>query len=187
MTTRTMGEPIPRREDPRLVAGDGRYLDDLGSGALAAAFVRSPHAAARILDEDVLDLRGLHSHIGSQIFDTSGFEVAARRVLELQAQIRDARGVELPELDLGGGFGIAYTTQESASGLPAGERQLNFRLAAVNLRDVARGARAFPRGDLGEQAGVVELVKKSLHRRHVRRGSVETPEDFIPGHRRAVE
>ena len=72
-------------------------------------------AALRILDEDVLDLRGLHSHIGSQIFDTSGFEVAARRVLELQAQIRDTRGVELPELDLGGGFGIAYTTQDDPS------------------------------------------------------------------------
>ncbi|BFU42640.1 diaminopimelate decarboxylase [Krasilnikovia sp. MM14-A1004] len=72
-------------------------------------------AAVRVLDEDVLDLRGLHSHIGSQIFDTSGFEVAARRVLELQAQIRDARGVELVELDLGGGFGIAYTTQDDPS------------------------------------------------------------------------
>ncbi|GAB1694141.1 diaminopimelate decarboxylase [Krasilnikovia sp. M28-CT-15] len=72
-------------------------------------------AAVRVLDEGVLDLRGLHSHIGSQIFDTSGFEVAARRVLELQAQIRDARGVELEELDLGGGFGIAYTTQDDPS------------------------------------------------------------------------
>src|SRR5215218_9445524 len=62
VTTRTMGEPIPRREDPRLVAGDGRYLDDLGSGALAAAFVRSPHAAARVLDVDVsgaLEVDGL--------------------------------------------------------------------------------------------------------------------------------
>jgi diaminopimelate decarboxylase len=72
-------------------------------------------AATKIIDEGVLDLRGLHSHIGSQIFDTSGFEVAARRVLDLQAQIRDARGVELEELDLGGGFGIAYTTQDDPS------------------------------------------------------------------------
>jgi diaminopimelate decarboxylase len=76
-------------------------------------------AATKIIDEGVLDLRGLHSHIGSQIFDTSGFEVAARRVVELQAQIRDARGVELPELDLGGGFGIAYTTQDDPA--PAGD------------------------------------------------------------------
>ncbi|MGX6605696.1 diaminopimelate decarboxylase [Micromonosporaceae bacterium Da 78-11] len=72
-------------------------------------------AATQIIDEGVLDLVGLHSHIGSQIFDTNGFEVSARRILELQAQIRDARGVELPDLDLGGGFGIAYTTQDDPS------------------------------------------------------------------------
>jgi aerobic carbon-monoxide dehydrogenase large subunit len=60
--TKIFGEPIARREDPRLVAGDGRYLDDLGAGALAAAFVRSPHAHARIVDIDVtgaLDVPGL--------------------------------------------------------------------------------------------------------------------------------
>jgi diaminopimelate decarboxylase len=72
-------------------------------------------AALRLIDDGVLDLRGLHSHIGSQIFDTNGFEVAARRVIALQTQIRDARGVELPELDLGGGFGIAYTSQDDPS------------------------------------------------------------------------
>src|SRR5690606_17458628 len=55
---------------------------------------------------------GLHSHIGSQIFDTSAFEVAARRVLGLHAEINAAHGVGLPMLCLGGGFGIAYTTQD---------------------------------------------------------------------------
>jgi aerobic carbon-monoxide dehydrogenase large subunit len=62
MTTRMFGEPIARREDPRLVAGDGRFLDDLGTGALAAAFVRSPHARARVVDVDVtgaLEVDGL--------------------------------------------------------------------------------------------------------------------------------
>jgi len=58
-----------------------------------------------------LRLLGLHSHIGSQIFDTSGFEVAARRVLALYARGLEA-GFTLGELDLGGGFGIAYTTQD---------------------------------------------------------------------------
>ena len=52
MTTRTFGEPILRREDPRLVRGDGRYLDDLGQGAYEVAFLRSPHASARILEID---------------------------------------------------------------------------------------------------------------------------------------
>jgi diaminopimelate decarboxylase len=68
-------------------------------------------AVRRILARPELVLRGLHSHIGSQIFDTDGFEVAARRLLGLHAQIAKEHGVELPELDLGGGFGIAYTSQ----------------------------------------------------------------------------
>ena len=55
MTTKMFGAPVQRREDPRLVSGNGRYLDDLGQGALAAAFVRSPYAHARILDIDVTD------------------------------------------------------------------------------------------------------------------------------------
>ena len=69
-------------------------------------------AAARVLASPSLKLLGLHSHIGSQIFDLSGFEVAARRVVDLLVELRDAHGVELPEIDLGGGLGIAYTTDD---------------------------------------------------------------------------
>jgi len=50
-----MGAPVHRREDPRLVSGQGRFLDDLGPDALGVAFVRSPHAHARIVDVDVTD------------------------------------------------------------------------------------------------------------------------------------
>jgi aerobic carbon-monoxide dehydrogenase large subunit len=56
------GARVQRVEDDRLVRGRGAYLDDLGAGALAAAFVRSPHAHARITDIDVsgaLDVPGL--------------------------------------------------------------------------------------------------------------------------------
>jgi CO/xanthine dehydrogenase Mo-binding subunit len=49
------GQPILRREDLRLAKGDGRYLDDLGHEALAAAFLRSPYAHARIVDIDVTE------------------------------------------------------------------------------------------------------------------------------------
>lgn len=62
MTTRMFGAEIPRTEDPRLVTGQGRYVDDVGHDALAVAFVRSPHAHARIGDIDVdaaLDVDGL--------------------------------------------------------------------------------------------------------------------------------
>ncbi|QIX27450.1 diaminopimelate decarboxylase [Nocardioides sp. JQ2195] len=72
-------------------------------------------AVRRVLAAPGLELLGLHSHIGSQIFDSSGFEVAARRVLALHARVSDELSVTMPEMDLGGGFGIAYTTQDDPS------------------------------------------------------------------------
>ncbi|GAB3449598.1 molybdopterin-dependent oxidoreductase [Streptomonospora sediminis] len=55
MNTRMFGAPVQRSEDARLVAGRGAFLDDLGGGACAAAFVRSPHARARIRGIDAAD------------------------------------------------------------------------------------------------------------------------------------
>jgi diaminopimelate decarboxylase len=84
-------------------------------------------AVRRVLAAPGLELRGLHSHIGSQIFDTAGFEVAARRVLALHARVADELGTVLPEMDLGGGFGIAYTTQDD----PADPRDLAEGMRAI--------------------------------------------------------
>ncbi|WP_445263073.1 diaminopimelate decarboxylase [Pseudokineococcus sp. 1T1Z-3] len=84
-------------------------------------------AAAAVLARPELELRGLHSHIGSQIFDVEGFEVAARRLLRLHAQVQREHGVVLPEVDLGGGFGIAYTTQHT----PRPPRELAQGIARV--------------------------------------------------------
>jgi diaminopimelate decarboxylase len=77
-------------------------------GGVAAEAVR------RVLARPELELRGLHAHIGSQIFDTGGFEVATRRLLGLHAEVARQHGIELPEVDLGGGFGIAYTDEDDA-------------------------------------------------------------------------
>lgn len=84
-------------------------------------------AVRRVLAAPNLELLGLHSHIGSQIFDSSGFEVAARRVLALHARVSDELGVTLPEMDLGGGFGIAYTTQDD----PADPAQLATEMSKI--------------------------------------------------------
>lgn len=67
-------------------------------------------AAARIRELSGLSLVGLHCHIGSQIFGTAGFEESAARIVELHAELR--AGGELPVLNLGGGFGIAYTSAD---------------------------------------------------------------------------
>lgn len=78
---------------------------------LSLASGHAMEAVRRVLARPELDLRGLHSHIGSQIFDVAGFEVAARRLLGLHARVAAEHGVAMPELDLGGGYGIAYTSE----------------------------------------------------------------------------
>ncbi len=76
---------------------------------LSLATGAAEEAVRRIVMLPSLRLVGLHSHIGSQIFDTAGFEVSAHRLVGLAARIRDEHGLEIAELDLGGGMGIAYT------------------------------------------------------------------------------
>ncbi|MEU9037512.1 diaminopimelate decarboxylase [Streptomyces sp. NPDC048352] len=79
---------------------------------IAVADGSAAEAVRRALGHDSLELLGVHSHIGSQIFDMAGFEVSAKRVVRLLAAVRDEHGVELPEIDLGGGLGIAYTSSD---------------------------------------------------------------------------
>jgi diaminopimelate decarboxylase len=86
---------------------DQKFGFSLASGA-------ADEAVRRVLALPSLEFAGLHSHIGSQIFDTAGFEVAAHRVIELAARIHAEHGVAIDELDLGGGFGIAYTPEDDA-------------------------------------------------------------------------
>ena len=73
-------------------------------------------AARRVLKAGSLRLVGLHSHIGSQIFDTDGFEVAAHRVVRFLALLHREHGpaalTGVRTLDLGGGFGIAYRADD---------------------------------------------------------------------------
>jgi diaminopimelate decarboxylase len=61
-----------------------------------------------------LELRGFHAHIGSQIFGYESFELSAERLIGLLAKYRDEYKSELPELDLGGGYGIAYLPDDVA-------------------------------------------------------------------------
>jgi diaminopimelate decarboxylase len=97
---------------------------------------------ALIRAESSLAFVGLHSHIGSQIFESDGFAEAARRLFALHAVLLEHGPV--PELNLGGGFGIAYTSADDA--LPIDE--IARRLADI----VAEGA-----ADLGIPVPVVAI------------------------------
>lgn len=72
-----------------------------------------------ILDSEELQFVGLHSHIGSQIMELSGFREAAGKILQLRHEVYAERGVLAEEIDLGGGYGIAYTGLDEVAPSPA--------------------------------------------------------------------
>ena len=84
-----------------------------------------------------LELRGVHCHIGSQIFGSEAHEIATDRLMGFMAKYRDSYNHELPELDLGGGFGIAYIqgeiTVEPSDVLPAIHKAVTDACAKYNL------------------------------------------------------
>ncbi len=96
---------------------DQKFGLSLASGTAyeaTVAAINSPH----------LELTGLHCHVGSQVFDAEGFKLAAERVLGLYAQIWKEQSVALKYLDLGGGYGIAYTDDEAPLDVAAVARDL---------------------------------------------------------------
>jgi len=80
---------------------DVKFGFSIASGAAWAAI-------AAVRTHPSLELRGVHAHIGSQIFGYKSFEILSERLISFLAQYRDEFKGELPELDLGGGYGIAY-------------------------------------------------------------------------------
>jgi diaminopimelate decarboxylase len=94
-----------------LVTGveDTKFGFTIGEVALSAIDM-----AAR---SENLELVGLHSHIGSQIFDLKPFDEAARKMVRFLAEARRATNLEIPELDLGGGLGVAYRPGDEAGSI----------------------------------------------------------------------
>ena len=93
-------------------------LDHISTGQLDSKFgfsIESGAARAAVataLEHPRLELVGLHSHIGSQIFALGAYEKAMEIMLDLLAQLRDELGFEPQKLGAGGGLGIAYTRND---------------------------------------------------------------------------
>ncbi|MGW2210770.1 diaminopimelate decarboxylase [Streptomyces sp. NPDC001781] len=87
------------------------------------------HAIARILDQPQLELTALHCHLGSQITSVKPYLVAVRRMVGLMTRLHERHGLILPELDLGGGHGIAYRPGEAALDLTTLARKVRAELA----------------------------------------------------------
>ncbi|ALC81470.1 MULTISPECIES: diaminopimelate decarboxylase [Bacillus] len=91
---------------------DSKFGFDLHNG-------QAEQAAKNVLASDAFNLLGIHCHIGSQIFDATGFVLAADKIFAKLAEWRESYGFEPKVLNLGGGFGIRYTKEDEP--LPPGE------------------------------------------------------------------
>ena len=104
-------------------------------------------AAKRVLAHPILDLVGLHCHIGSQVTDPALYGEAIRRMIAAMADIRAQHGVTLTELNIGGGHAVPYI---------AGDRELDLgELARVieDALDEACAAEHFPRPSIVVEPG----------------------------------
>ena len=124
----TPAGPVPAAESRS--AEDNPYL---GSPAWTAV--------ERALSAPGVELIGVHCHIGSQIFEPTGFEVAAAKLIAFLARIRADHGVVLGELDLGGGHGIAYTEADH----PRPPEEIAQALAAAVRSACAEYGMSIPR------------------------------------------
>ena len=97
-------------------------------------------AVRRIVKDENLHLVGLHSHIGSQIFDNKGFEIAATRLAELALRIAKEHNVQIEMLNLGGGMGIAYTDSDA----PLAIEQMSSELVDIVYKLFTTNGLAMP-------------------------------------------
>ncbi|CEA08577.1 Diaminopimelate decarboxylase [Arthrobacter saudimassiliensis] len=143
--------------------------DDGASGAGGSAAEEAVDLALKL---DGIRLLGVHCHIGSQIFEPEGFALAARRLLGFLAGVRDRHGVELTELDLGGGYGIAYTEADT----PRPPAEIADALAAVVREAAAEHGLAVPRISIEPGRAIVGPSTFTLYRT----GTVKTVRTEAP-------
>ncbi|GLX69046.1 diaminopimelate decarboxylase [Paenibacillus glycanilyticus] len=91
---------------------DSKFGFDLGNGA-------AKQAIKEAMQLPNIEILGVHSHIGSQIFEVDGFRMAVDKVAAFAVQIRDELGLIFKVVNLGGGFGIRYV--EGDTPLPVSE------------------------------------------------------------------
>jgi diaminopimelate decarboxylase len=84
---------------------DSKFGFDLQNGQAKQALETALHF-------DYFDVLGLHCHIGSQIFETTGFLLAAKKIVEKMADWENELSFKAKVLNLGGGFGIRYTKED---------------------------------------------------------------------------
>lgn len=117
-------------------------------------------AMKAIASHSSLKLLGLHSHIGSQILSTEGFGEAAKAVLAVR-QWAAGQGIDIPEVDLGGGYGVRYTEADAAAPPPAEFAEV---LACAVREHVAETGLAAPLVSIEPGRSIVAPAMLTLYR-----------------------
>jgi len=116
-------------------------------------------AIEKCMEQSSLNLAGIHCHIGSQIFEVEGFKIAAQRLVAVLTTFRDKYSKELAELNIGGGYGIAYTKDESGISpdvvIPA--------IASVIKDECAKAKLAVPRISIEPGRAIVGPTTTTLY------------------------
>jgi diaminopimelate decarboxylase len=121
-----------------------------------------------------LALRGFHSHIGSQIFDAAGFEIAAHRVAAFMAAMSHAHGYATELLDLGGGMGIPYVAGDD----PLDVGEMAHRLRAIVVRECTAAGIPVPGLSVEPGRAIVGSSTITLYEVGVTK-QVQVTDDFV--------
>jgi diaminopimelate decarboxylase len=131
---------------------DQKFGLSLATGAALEA-LRAVHASPH------LELRGIHTHIGSQILSIDSFKESAARMLRLSADFAAETGYEMPEVDLGGGYAIAYTPEAEAMDV----EKASLEIADVVAQGVAAAGGGWPHISIEPGRGIAGPAGMTLY------------------------
>ncbi|BCW07160.1 diaminopimelate decarboxylase [Arthrobacter sp. NtRootA1] len=144
-----------------------------------AGLSAAEEAVAAATSYPSVELLGLHCHIGSQIFEADGFALAAEKLLGFQAAMQAKYSVILPELDLGGGYGIAYTPVDT----PRPAAEIAQAMAAVVRSKCAELGIEAPRVSIEPGRAIVGSTTFTLYEV----GTLKTVRVDVPGTEKGLE
>ena len=131
-------------------------------------------AVSNAIGDPHLALRGFHSHIGSQIFDATGFEIAAHRVAAFMAEMSRAHGYVTQLLDLGGGMGVAYVAGDD----PLDVGEMAHRLRAIVVRECEAAGMPVPELSVEPGRAIIGSSTITLYGVGVTK-QVQVTDDFV--------
>ena len=143
---------------------DSKFGFDLESG-------QADLALEQVLANSRMNMVGIHAHIGSQIFELNGFEMAAKKLMEVAENWRSHYGYTAKVINVGGGFGIKYTAEDN----PLKPEEFVQAIVETIKKEAKEAAFPIPEIDIEPGRSIVGPAGYNLYTTGSRK--------VIPGHR----